>query len=94
PPPRPPAGSARTSALRRGLTHMGAQAMPYGCAHAARARVCAWSRQAAVQDLPAMTISETDIADLVAFLNALTGETALTRPLGRPDHVPSGLPVD
>ncbi|MDP5362326.1 MAG: methylamine utilization protein MauG, partial [Paracoccaceae bacterium] len=52
------------------------------------------ARQAAVQDLPAMTISETDIADLVAFLNALTGETALTRPLGRPDHVPSGLPVD
>ena len=35
-----------------------------------------------------------DIAALVAFLGALTGETAHTRPLGRPARVPSGLPVD
>lgn len=39
-------------------------------------------------------LSENDISDLEAFLNALTGATALTRPLGRPDTVPSGLTVD
>lgn len=43
-------------------------------------------------DLPPVTDAE--IADIVAFLNALTGETALQRPMGRPDMVPSGLPVD
>ena len=43
-------------------------------------------------DLPPLT--HTHIADIVAFLNALTGETALDRPMGRPDRVPSGLPVD
>ncbi|WP_321345364.1 cytochrome c peroxidase [Breoghania sp.] len=43
-------------------------------------------------DLPPAT--DTEIADIVAFLNALTGETALKRPLGRPETVPSGLPVD
>ncbi len=52
------------------------------------------ARQAAVNDLRPMTLSDQDIADLVAFLHALTGETADTRPLGRPDSVPSGLPVD
>ena len=40
------------------------------------------------------SVIDDDIADLVAFLHALTGETADTRPLGRPDIVPSGLPVD
>ncbi|MDJ0931510.1 hypothetical protein [Breoghania sp.] len=34
-------------------------------------------------------ITEAELADIVAFLNSLTGETALQRPLGRP-----GLPVD
>ena len=48
--------------------------------------------QAIEIDLPPRT--EAEIADLVAFLNALTGETAPTRPLGRPETVPSGLPVD
>jgi len=38
--------------------------------------------------------SDDDVADLTAFLNALTGETAHQRPLGPPDQVPSGLPVD
>ncbi|MEO1638876.1 MAG: cytochrome c peroxidase [Pseudomonadota bacterium] len=52
------------------------------------------ARQAAVNDLRPMTLSEDEIADLVAFLHALTGETADTRPMGRPDTVPSGLPVD
>lgn len=52
------------------------------------------ARQARVQDIAIRPLSDPEIADLVAFLNALTGETADTRPLGRPDHVPSGLPVD
>lgn len=39
-------------------------------------------------------LSDQDVSDLVAFLNALTGETANARPLGRPATVPSGLPVD
>ena len=51
-------------------------------------------RQASVQDVRNITLTDTDIADLVAFLNALTGETALDRPLGRPLTVPSGLKVD
>jgi cytochrome c peroxidase len=52
------------------------------------------ARQAAIIDIQPMQLSDGDITDLVAFLNALTGETALTRPLGRPDTVPSGLSVD
>jgi cytochrome c peroxidase len=52
------------------------------------------ARQAAIRDIRPMTLAAGDISDLVAFLNALTGETALTRPLGRPDTVPSGLTVD
>ncbi len=52
------------------------------------------TRQAAVLDIQPMMLSDNDIADLVAFLNALTGETATTRPMGRPPEVPSGLPVD
>ena len=52
------------------------------------------ARQASVLDIRPMTLSDAEVADLVAFLNALTGETAQTRPMGRPETVPSGLPVD
>ncbi|MEM9973782.1 MAG: cytochrome c peroxidase [Pseudomonadota bacterium] len=52
------------------------------------------ARQAAVLDIAPVDLSEGEVAELVAFLNALTGETAETRPLGRPDTVPSGLAVD
>ena len=45
-----------------------------------------------VRDLGA-ALGDAEIADLVAFLNARTGETAETRPMGRPETVPSGLPV-
>jgi cytochrome c peroxidase len=41
-----------------------------------------------------VALSAAEIADLVAFLQALTGETVDQRPLGRPNRVPSGLPVD
>lgn len=45
-------------------------------------------------DIAPVDLTDAEIADLVAFLEALTGSTAATRPLGRPDRVPSGLPVD
>lgn len=45
-------------------------------------------------DIALPPASDDQIADIVAFLNALTGETARQRPLGRPERVPSGLPVD
>jgi cytochrome c peroxidase len=52
------------------------------------------TRQTAAIDMRPTALNEQDVQDLVAFLNALTGETALTRPMGRPATVPSGLPVD
>ena len=52
------------------------------------------ARQAAVLDIRPVALSAEDVADLEAFLHALTGITADTRPLGRPASVPSGLPVD
>jgi len=51
-------------------------------------------RHAAALDIEPISLSDAEVADLIAFLHALTGETAETRPLGRPDAVPSGLPVD
>jgi len=39
-------------------------------------------------------LSESEISDLVAFLQALTGTTLDTPPFGVPEKVPSGLPVD
>jgi cytochrome c peroxidase len=51
-------------------------------------------RQASAQDLRALSLTDADIEYLVAFLNTLTGKTAEARPLGRPEIVPSGLPVD
>lgn len=52
------------------------------------------ARQAARLDISPVAMSDAEVADIIAFLNALTGATAETRPLGRPPHVPSGLPVD
>ena len=52
------------------------------------------ARQTAAIELRPIDVSEGDIADLVAFLNALTGKSVEDRPLGRPDSVPSGLSVD
>jgi cytochrome c peroxidase len=50
------------------------------------------ARQAEVLDIIPITLSDEDVIDLVEFLNALTSETE--PPLGRPEQVPSGLPVD
>ena len=52
------------------------------------------ARQDAVNDLDLPPLSDRDIADIVAFLEALTGRSATALPLGRPERVPSGLPVD
>ncbi len=52
------------------------------------------ARQSAAIDMRPIALTEAEITDLIAFLNALTGEAAQTRPMGRPDTVPSGLPVD
>ena len=43
---------------------------------------------------PAVTLSETELDVLLAFLDSLTGAGARTGRLGVPDRVPSGLPVD
>lgn len=52
------------------------------------------AEQTAYLDIAPVEMVDSDIDALEAFLNALTGETAEKRPLGRPDSVPSGLPVD
>lgn len=52
------------------------------------------ARQTAAVDMRPIALTDPEIEDLVAFLHALTGQTALTRPLGRPETVPSGLRVD
>ena len=52
------------------------------------------ARQARALDIRPVALTEPDVDALVAFLQSLTGDTALDRPLGRPAAVPSGLPVD
>jgi len=52
------------------------------------------ARQAASIEIAPVALDDRQISDLVVFLHALTGKTALSRPLGRPETVPSGLPVD
>lgn len=42
---------------------------------------------------PIIALSESDIADLLAFLDSLSDPSALAGRLGVPDAVPSGLPV-
>ncbi len=43
---------------------------------------------------PPVSLSDADIADLVAFLETLTDHAAIAGRLGVPDTVPSGLPVE
>ena len=45
-------------------------------------------------DIETRTLDEANIADLVEFLHALTGDSVRKTPFGRPDAVPSGLIVD
>ncbi|MEM7288858.1 MAG: cytochrome c peroxidase [Pseudomonadota bacterium] len=51
------------------------------------------SLQAAYTGKP-ITLTKNEIADLVAFLQALSDETSLSGRLGIPGSVPSGLPID
>ena len=50
-------------------------------------------RLAASIDIPATLLSETQISEIVAFLKSLNSPT-MQGPLGRPERVPSGLPLD
>lgn len=45
-------------------------------------------------DITPRSLTDAQVADLVAFLNALTGVESSNGRLGRPDRVPSGLAVD
>ncbi|MBV0912384.1 methylamine utilization protein MauG [Rhodobacteraceae bacterium ASV31] len=51
-------------------------------------------RERSTFDIAPVALTRRDVDDLVAFLNALTGETAEALPRGVPERVPSGLPVD
>ena len=52
------------------------------------------ARVAARVDIAPVALSDADVADLVAFMGALTGGPSRHGRLGRPDAVPSGLAVD
>ncbi|MEO0945432.1 MAG: cytochrome c peroxidase [Pseudomonadota bacterium] len=52
------------------------------------------ARQRHSIDIVNISLSDRQVSDIVAFLNSLTGTSAKTRPLGRPETVPSGLTVD
>jgi cytochrome c peroxidase len=45
-------------------------------------------------DITPKKLSDGEVAALVDFMDALTGRSAQSLPLGIPDRVPSGLPVD
>ena len=44
--------------------------------------------------LKPVKLSDQNVADIIAFLGALTDETAIKGRLGIPDNVPSGLPIE
>ena len=45
-------------------------------------------------DIEPIDLTEEEISELVSFMHALTGIESVWGKLGRPDEVPSGLPVD
>ena len=51
-------------------------------------------RIAAANELHPSSLAETDIRNLLAFLQSLTDKTSLKGRLGKPETVPSGLPVE
>ncbi len=52
------------------------------------------ARQASKVDIALTPLTEGEVASIVAFLEALTGEQAASQRFYIPDTVPSGLPVD
>lgn len=48
----------------------------------------------AANELAPITLTDTEVSDLLAFLGSLTDEASLVGRLGVPVRVPSGLPVD
>ncbi|MGI9402646.1 MAG: cytochrome-c peroxidase [Rhizobiaceae bacterium] len=52
------------------------------------------ARLASKIDIAPVSLDDNEVADLVTFLNALTGEASTSGRLGRPESVPSGLKVD
>ena len=53
------------------------------------------ARQARHRDTKVIALSNTDVSDIVAFLEALTGTDSLSNPpFGIPGSVPSKLPLD
>ena len=52
------------------------------------------ARIAAAVELAPLTLSDPEVADILAFLSALTDPHATIGRLGAPSQVPSGLPVD
>tara|TARA_R110002167_G_scaffold146841_4_gene338631 strand:- start:7209 stop:8483 length:1275 start_codon:yes stop_codon:yes gene_type:complete len=52
------------------------------------------ARQARARDMVPVALTDKEIAQLVSFLGALTGASVEDGPLGIPQTVPSGLPVD
>ncbi|PSL18446.1 cytochrome-c peroxidase [Shimia abyssi] len=51
------------------------------------------ARLGAVSDIEPVSLSDAEVAQIVAFLHALTGTESVKGRLGRPDQVPSGLEV-
>lgn len=45
-------------------------------------------------DITPVELSDSEVDYLIAFLNSLTGKESVSGRLGRPEEVPSGLPVD
>jgi cytochrome c peroxidase len=52
------------------------------------------ARQSSVLDIDIPARTQTEIDQIIAFLETLTDPSPYDRPLGRPETVPSGLPVD
>lgn len=67
---------------------------PFGDDFWVSARADEMAAIAAANELSPIELSEEEIADLLAFLRALTDASGAKGRLGVPDRVPSGLPVD
>jgi cytochrome c peroxidase len=52
------------------------------------------ARQRSHLDIKPIQLNDREIDDLVTFLHSLTGANAMSLPLGVPESVPSGLPID